>query len=141
MLLCPWDSPDKNTGEGSPSSGDLPHPGVNPGSPALQADSLPSEPPVLHSKRYPNQEGLKPASLLLWEEKAWVRVCRHTASTSTIPRPVPVAGITNGAPISPPPPLVAGITNGAPISPPPLSPDAAPHPFQQSLPKSCENSC
>ena len=26
-------------------SGDLPHPGIKPGSPALQADSLPSEPP------------------------------------------------------------------------------------------------
>ena len=28
-----------------PSPGDLPHPGMEPGSPALQADSLPSEPP------------------------------------------------------------------------------------------------
>ena len=28
-----------------PSPGDLPHPGTEPGSPALQADSLPSEPP------------------------------------------------------------------------------------------------
>ena len=28
-----------------PSSGDLPNPGLEPGSPALQADSLPSEPP------------------------------------------------------------------------------------------------
>ena len=28
-----------------PSQGDLPNPGVKPGSPALQADSLPSEPP------------------------------------------------------------------------------------------------
>ena len=28
-----------------PFSGDLPNPGVEPGSPALQADSLPSEPP------------------------------------------------------------------------------------------------
>ena len=26
-----------------PSPGDLPHPGIKPGSPALQADSLPSE--------------------------------------------------------------------------------------------------
>ena len=29
-----------------PSPGDLPDPGIEPGSPALQADSLPSEPPV-----------------------------------------------------------------------------------------------
>ena len=28
-----------------PSLGDLPNPGTEPGSPALQADSLPSEPP------------------------------------------------------------------------------------------------
>ena len=28
-----------------PSSGDLSNPGIKPGSPALQADSLPSEPP------------------------------------------------------------------------------------------------
>ena len=28
-----------------PSSGDLPDPGIEPGSPALHADSLPSEPP------------------------------------------------------------------------------------------------
>ena len=28
-----------------PSPGDLPYPGIKPGSPALQADSLPTEPP------------------------------------------------------------------------------------------------
>ena len=28
-----------------PSPGDLPNPGIEPGSPTLQADSLPSEPP------------------------------------------------------------------------------------------------
>ena len=28
-----------------PSPGDIPNPGIEPGSPALQADSLPSEPP------------------------------------------------------------------------------------------------
>ena len=90
-LLCPWDSPGKNTrmgchaflqgtfptqgsnpclimspalagrffitcatwealkeywsGQLSPPLGDLPNPGVEPWSPALQADSLPSEPP------------------------------------------------------------------------------------------------
>ena len=32
-----------------PSSGDLPNPGIEPGSPALQADSLPSEPPTKYS--------------------------------------------------------------------------------------------
>ena len=42
------DSPGKNTGEGChacPPQGDLPNPGTEPRSPALQVDSLPSEPP------------------------------------------------------------------------------------------------
>ena len=40
----PWNSPGKNTGVGNHSPGDLPNPGIEPGSPALQADALPSEP-------------------------------------------------------------------------------------------------
>ena len=41
------DSPGKNTGVGClcPSPGDLPNPGIKPRSPAMEADSLPSEPP------------------------------------------------------------------------------------------------
>ena len=41
------DSPGKNTGVSLPfpSPGDLPDPGIEPGSPALQADSLLTEPP------------------------------------------------------------------------------------------------
>ena len=40
--LCPWDLPGENTGVGShfPSPGDLPNPGDEPRSPALQVDSL-----------------------------------------------------------------------------------------------------
>ena len=34
-----------------PSLGDLPNPGIGPGSPALQADALPSEPPGKSGKR------------------------------------------------------------------------------------------
>jgi len=34
-----------------PSSGDLPNPGIEPESPALQADSLPCEPPGKPEKR------------------------------------------------------------------------------------------
>ena len=34
-----------------PSPGDLPDPGIEPGSPALQADALPSEPPGKSFKR------------------------------------------------------------------------------------------
>ena len=46
-LLCPWNSPGKNTEVGLlfPSPRDLPNPGIKPGSPAFQADSLLSEPP------------------------------------------------------------------------------------------------
>ena len=38
----PWNSPGKNTAVGE---GDLPNPGIEPRSLALQADSLPAEPP------------------------------------------------------------------------------------------------
>ena len=46
-MVCPWDSPGKNTGVGCHSllQGNLPDPGIEPRSPALQADSLPSELP------------------------------------------------------------------------------------------------
>ena len=46
-LLCPWDSPGKNTGVGCHAvlQGDLPNPGIEPSAPALQADSLPTELP------------------------------------------------------------------------------------------------
>ena len=44
--LCPWDSPGKNIGSGLPFSSPrkLPNPGIKPGSPTLQVDSLPTEP-------------------------------------------------------------------------------------------------
>ena len=46
-LLCPWNSPGKNTsGLPFPSPGYIPDdPRIEPGSPTLQTDSLPSEPP------------------------------------------------------------------------------------------------
>ena len=46
-LLCPWDSPGKNNGVGCHSllQENLPNPGIEPSSPALQADSFPAEPP------------------------------------------------------------------------------------------------
>ena len=46
-LLCPWNSPGKNTGVGCHSVlwGNLPHPGIEPRTPALQVDSVPTEPP------------------------------------------------------------------------------------------------
>ena len=49
-LICLWGFPGKNIGVGLPfpSPGDLPDPGIGPGSPALQADSLSSEPPGVY---------------------------------------------------------------------------------------------
>ena len=46
-VSSPGNSPGQNTGVGSLSlsPGDLPNPGIEPRSPALQADSLPAEPP------------------------------------------------------------------------------------------------
>ena len=46
-LLRPWDSPGEKTGVGCHAllQGDLPDPGMEPRSPALQADSLPNESP------------------------------------------------------------------------------------------------
>ena len=55
-LLCPWNSPGKNTewsGLPFPSPGDLPKPGIEPGS-QLQVDSLLSEPPG--KPLYPGQD-------------------------------------------------------------------------------------
>ena len=45
-LYSPWDCPGQNTGVGSLSllQGNLPNPGIEPRSPALQADCLPAEP-------------------------------------------------------------------------------------------------
>ena len=46
-LLCPWGFSRQEYWSGlpCPPPGDLPDPGIEPGSPALQADSLPSKPP------------------------------------------------------------------------------------------------
>ena len=57
------DSPGKNIGSGlpCPPPGDLPNPGIKPRSPALQADSLPAEPPGK-----PKNTGVGSLSLLQW---------------------------------------------------------------------------
>ena len=46
-FLHPWNFPDKSTGVGCHFllQGNLPNSGIEPGSPALQADALPSKPP------------------------------------------------------------------------------------------------
>ena len=49
-----------------PFSGDLPNPGVEPGSPALQADSLPTEPPGKHFFQFPHWEISSRALMSEW---------------------------------------------------------------------------
>ena len=69
----PWNSPGQNTGVGKPfpSPEDLPNPGIEPRSPALQADFLPAEPPGK-----PKNTGVGSLSLLQWifptQELNWV---------------------------------------------------------------------
>ena len=60
-LYSPWDSPGQNTGVGSLSllRGIFPTEGIEPRSPTLQADALPSEPPGK-----PNNTGVGSLSLL-----------------------------------------------------------------------------
>ena len=50
-LLCPWDFPGKSTGVGCHFllQGNLLNSGIEPGSPALQADTLPSKPPRIYT--------------------------------------------------------------------------------------------
>ena len=62
----PWNSPGQNTGvsKSFPSPGDLPNPGIEPRSSALQADSLSAEP-----------QG-KPERMLRCEECSYKRVLR-----------------------------------------------------------------
>ena len=61
QLLCPWNSPGKNTGMGSHFlSIDLPDPGIEPSSPTLQKDSLLTEPPGKITKK----ENYRPISLM-----------------------------------------------------------------------------
>ena len=55
-----------------PSPGDLPDPGIEPGSPAFQADPLPSEPP---GKPYTVGEGTYSNMLLLLSHFSRVRHC------------------------------------------------------------------
>ena len=62
---CPWDSPGKNwRGLLCPLPGDLPDPGIEPASlvsPALQVDSLPTEPPgkPMKGRQGPNYEEVR----------------------------------------------------------------------------------
>ena len=81
-LYSSWNSPGQNTGVGSCSllQGDLPNPGIEPRSPALQADSLPAEPPA---KPYIGTENLKLGMYFNCQDRVWHTV--RTLSLSVLP--------------------------------------------------------
>ena len=71
-----------------PSPGDLPDPGNEPGSPALQADALPSEPPLAYRKQRTKLKSF-------WKQFASVFIC--CISFPNLPReslPYPEAAIS-----------------------------------------------
>ena len=75
-LLCPWDSPGKNTGVGCHFLlQGIPDPGIQPGSPALQADSLQTS---ALSARLPNYARLSAhtAASIVKEHHTWGREIR-----------------------------------------------------------------
>ena len=78
VLYSPRNFLGQNTGVGSPSSpGDLPNPGIESRSPALQEDSLPAEP-----QGKPKNTGVGSLSLLQWifmtQESNWgLLLCRQ----------------------------------------------------------------
>ena len=60
-----------------PSPGDLPNPGIKSGSPALQADSLPSEPPGKPTKSYSVQSS---RSVVSDSVTPWAAACQASLS-------------------------------------------------------------
>ena len=63
-----------------PAPGDLSDPGIKPGSPEVQADSLPSEPPV-------------DSSCPLWLDSIWTTCISTHLSPLPTPRPIEQAGL------------------------------------------------
>ena len=74
-----------------PSPGDLPHPGIEPRSPALQADALPSKPPGIKLVSPPNLKSLgsKPKDLInhrlgvFRKFQKQTRICHNLATIYT----------------------------------------------------------
>ena len=88
-ILCPWGFSRHEYWSGLPCPfpGDLPNPGVEPRSPALQADSLPAEPPG----KPPSPRGLRSSWLPLPKKQLGIpvdkdpTVCLHLTRTTTLP--------------------------------------------------------
>ena len=57
-----------------PSPGDLPNPGIEPGSPAWQAESLPSEAPEKSGVAPPKGMGSQRSGILNWDDLRGLRM-------------------------------------------------------------------
>jgi len=60
-----------------PSPGDLPNPGIKPRSPALQADSLPAEPPGKPTFHLTINLVLEVIARAIKKQKNWRKLCLH----------------------------------------------------------------
>ena len=77
-LLCPWGFSRQEYWSGlpCPPPGDLPNPGIEPKSPALQADSLPAEPPGKPKNTGMGGLSLLQRILLIQESNQGLLYCR-----------------------------------------------------------------
>ena len=90
-LLRPWNSPGKSIGVGSQSllQGNLPNPGIEPGSPTSQVDSLLSEPPgkperCIRSGTHFRKDGPKMRCTgIPWELSERQKLCLHSRTTES----------------------------------------------------------
>ena len=131
-ILCPWGFSRQEYWSGLPClpPGDLPSPGIQTRSPALQADSLPTEPPVKPRVRLATLMYLVDGFILLpmsltsktqilsateWLRSptwAWYSACLIPAvtPTSTTLEPQATLGMLNGPTLLPGPPSSSGET-------------------------------
>ena len=82
------DSPGQNTGVGSlnfPFPGDLPNPGIEPGSPALQVDSLPVELPGKPKTHWKVINILNMCASSIQIDKIIFKKCKHHSLKKTFP--------------------------------------------------------
>ena len=70
--------PERWRGQPFPSPGDLPNPGIKPRSPALQADSLPAEPPGKPKNTGVGSLSLLQGFVLVQESNRGLPHCRRT---------------------------------------------------------------
>ena len=99
--------------------GDLPDPGIEPGLPALQADSLPPEPP-----------GAKRSSLVLWGLLAW----SQAGPLCVVATALPVLGSPGGFPRGHSDRWTVRSESGGRRGPPSACPDLLPRRLSESSP-------